>query len=293
MEVLTKNKMSLDRIDLEYYSSTSTTNQGANGISKAVELEEERLKDIAKLDEYDMIHERHRIFPEIFENRNHKKILDLSAGVGVVGNRINKNYDADLLCNDISPKCQKILKSLNLKVTSFDIDDEAKPFEVEDGEFNAIISLSTIEHLYNIDHFLEEVKRCLKTDGYLYLSAPNYNGLGYLLPLILTGKTFHDPLKAKERYEFYGHLRYFTYVSMLDYVSSFGFEAEAVYIGKPQEGTKYLNLKAKSKFKAFIIRHSMAALYHLFSPRWATEPVICFKKTDKRKADTKPRKVIL
>jgi len=293
MKALKKNSISFEGNYLEDYSFNSTAEQNPDKISNAVQLEEERLMNISKLDEYDMIHERHRIFPEIFENRNHKKILDLSAGVGVVGNRINKYYDAELLCNDISPKCLQILKSLKLNVTSFNIDNESRPFELEEAEFDAIISLSTIEHLYNIDHFLKEVNRCLTPGGYFYLSAPNYNGIGYLLPLLLTGKTFHNPLTAKDRYEFFGHLRYFTYRSLLEYVTQFGFEAEAVYIGKPQEGTKYLKLKAKSKSKAFMVRQLMTALYHLFSPRWATEPVICFRKTNKNDSAINPRKVIL
>ena len=75
----------------------------------AVDLEEERLKNINDIDEYDMVHERHRIFPEIFEDRNHRKIIDISAGVGIIGKRIKERYDCELLCNDISPKCLAIL----------------------------------------------------------------------------------------------------------------------------------------------------------------------------------------
>ena len=50
----------------------------------AVGLEEERLNQINTIDDYQMVHERHRVFPYVFENRNHRKILDISAGVGVV-----------------------------------------------------------------------------------------------------------------------------------------------------------------------------------------------------------------
>ena len=43
----------------------------------AIGLEEERLKHISDIEDFDMFHERHRIFPAIFENRNHKKIIDV------------------------------------------------------------------------------------------------------------------------------------------------------------------------------------------------------------------------
>lgn len=261
---------------------------------KSVKLEEERLQNVTGLKDYGMIHERHRIFPEIFEKRNHKKILDIAAGVGVVADRINRLYDGIIIGNDISPKCIASLQSLGIQTLSFDIDDSKHPFPISDAGFDAIIALATIEHLYNTDHFIYEIRRCLTDDGYLYLSAPNYNALGYLIPMLKTGKTFHDPLNSKERYEFFAHLRYFTYRTLLEYVSSFGFQPECVYLGLPEGSTKFLKLKETSAIKASVFRLSMKALYRITSPRWASEPVICFKKTKYRSIKKgKIRKVIL
>lgn len=259
----------------------------------AIELEEKRLEQVTGIDNYNMIHERHRIFPSVFENRKHKKILDTAAGVGVVAERINKYYDGEIICNDISPKCLSILKKQGLKTLSFNIDSEYEPFPIKDGEYDAVISLSTIEHVYNIDHYISEIHRILKPSGYLYISAPNYNGLGYLVQLLRTGKTFHNPLNEIDKYEFYAHLRYFTYKTLLEYVSLFGFSPEAVYLGLPQGSTKFLRLKERSILKAFIIRNIMKTLYTCFSPRWCTEPIICFKKTENNPVRLKPRKVIL
>lgn len=262
-------------------------------INPAIGLEEERLKHISGVEDFDMFHERHRIFPALFENRNHKKIIDISAGIGAAANRVNKFYKADLICNELSPKCLDSLKNLGLKTISFDLDDNSKPYPLKDGEFDAIISLATIEHLYNIDNFFHEAKRILKDNGYIYISVPNYNGLNYLLPLIFKGRTFHDPMNAKDRYEFYGHLRYFTHLSLINYVSSFGFTAEAVYLGKPEMGTRYLRFKSKNKIGAAIYKASILTLYNVFPPRWAPEPVICFKKSKSAQLVLKPRKKIL
>jgi len=185
------------------------------------------------------------------------------------------------------------LQKLGLKTMSFDLDDNSKPYPFKDGEFDAIISLATIEHLYNIDNFFHEAKRILKDDGYIYISAPNYNGLNYLIPLLFKGKTFHDPLNPKDKYEFYGHLRYFTHLSLIKYVSSFGFIAEAVYLGKPKMGTRYLRFKSKHKIGAAIYKALILTLFYIFPPRWSPEPVICFKKIKKSKLVLKPRKKIL
>ena len=259
----------------------------------AVLLEEERLKDVLSVDDFNMFHERHRIFPAIFEDRRHKHIIDVSAGIGAAANRINNQYNAELLCNEICPKCLRSLKQLGLKTTSFDLDDAALSYPLENKSYDAIISLATIEHLYNIDNFFKEANRILEDNGYLYLSVPNYNGLNYLIPLLFKGKTFHDPLNPREKYEFYGHLRYFTHVSLIEFVTNHGFTAEAVYLGKPEMGTRYLRFKAKHPLGAAIYKALILSMFHLLPARWSPEPVVCFKKSTHPKLVLKPGKKIL
>lgn len=259
----------------------------------AVHLEETRLQDITGVEDFDMFHERHRIFPAVFENRNHKRVIDLSAGIGAAADRVNKYYDTELVCNELSPKCLDSLKRLGLKTTSFDLDDTKKHFPIGNGEFDAVISLATIEHLYNTDHFIAEIRRILTEDGYLYLSAPNYNAINYLIPLLLKGNTFHDPLNPKEKYEFFGHLRYFTHISLIKYITRHGFTAVSVYLGKPKMGSRYLRFKSKHKIGAAIYKALMLILYYVFPARWASEPVICFKKSDHPVLVLNPKKRVL
>lgn len=260
-------------------------------------LEGERLADVKTIDDYAQVHERHRIFPAVFENRGHRRVLDVSAGVGVTAKRIRDLYTPpdgtlDLLCNDGSPDCQAILKQAGLSCVSFDLDRENdEPFPLPDTSFDAIISLATIEHLLNIDHFVRELHRLLRDDGCLYLSAPNYAGLLVMLPLLLHGRSFHSPLSKEDRYEFYAHVRYFTYRTLWEFVESFGFVLDTVYLGLPEQSSNYLRLRARSTFRALLFRWFMRTLYTIGSPRWASEPVLCFRKgSDTGRA---PRKVIL
>ncbi|HOI95099.1 MAG TPA: class I SAM-dependent methyltransferase [Syntrophobacter fumaroxidans] len=258
----------------------------------AIPLEEERLSGIQKLDEYPAFHERHRIFPQCFENRGHRRVLDIASGVGVVGRNIRDGYPAELLCNDISETCLQIMKDTGLQTVSFDIDDPENPFPFPEGSFDAVIALAVIEHTINTEYFIREIGRILQPGGYLYISAPNYSGLTYLLPFLLSGKTFHDPLSERDRYEFYAHVRYFTYRTLLEYVSSFQFAPEAVYLPIPHASSRYAALKSRSPLKALAFRRGMQFIYKYFSPRWASEPVICFRK-GAGSLRGKPRKAIL
>lgn len=257
----------------------------------AIKLEELRLQNIESIEEYKSYHERHRIFPFIFKKRNHKRILDTSAGIGIVAKRIKENYNCEIICNEISPTCKKILKKIGLITCSFDIDNENTFFPFKDKTFDAIISLATIEHLMNIDHYIKEIKRILVDDGYLYISAPNYSGILYLIRLLITGKTFHDPMLENERYEFFSHIRYFTFRTLKEFITSFGFKLDTVYLPLPKESTRYKKLKSKNPIKAIIFRNTMRIIYKL-SPRWASEPILCFKKNN-YKLNNSFKKIIL
>ena len=116
----------------------------------------------------------------------------------------------------------------------------------------------------------------------------------YLLPFLISGETFHNPLKEESHYEFYAHVRYFTYNTLLKYICNFGFYPEAVYLGIHEASSRYQKLYSQSKYKALSFKYIMKTIYTYFSPRWASEPVICFKKTtQKESTHPKIRKVVL
>ena len=260
----------------------------------AIQLEETRLQAVQKIQDYPDFHERHRVVPAIFENRQHKRILDVAAGVGAAALRIQENYPTELLCNDITPKCLDILNQLGLKTVSFDLDNNEQPYPFPNEHFDAIISLATIEHLLHVDNFMKEIRRIMDDDGYLYISTPNYASLNFGPKFLLTGKTFHDPLSksSRTRYEFYAHVRYFTFQTLLEYVSSFGFTPDTIYLALPGGSTRYQTMLQKSKTKAQTFRFAMNAMYHLLPPRWASEPILCFRKTG-LEGGKKIRKIIL
>lgn len=245
----------------------------------AILVEESRLIGVESLDDYKVIKERHRIFPAIFEERQHHNILDIAAGVGCASYRIHEGYKGYLVASDITPTCLKILSSLGIPTLSFDIDDPKASFPFADGQFDAVVSLVTLEHLIYFDHFLEEIFRILSDDGFLYISTPNYAAPEYLIQPIFTGRTFHDPLGTEERYEFYAHVRYFTYRTLVDLVKFYKFTPDTVYLALPKGSTRYQALSESSKLLAFVFRSVMWIKHHLLPVRMAAEPVLCCQKS--------------
>ena len=244
----------------------------------AVPLEESRLTGAGGIPEMPHLHERHRAFRAVFENRQHQRILDVAAGMGYVANRIHSGYPSGkMFCNDISPTCLKNLHAAGIPTVSYNLDGDPPTFPFADASFDAVVSLATIEHIIQVDNFVREICRILTPGGYLYLSAPNYASLLYLREVVLSGRTFHDPMQPDTRYEFYAHVRYFTYRTMLEYVSTFGLRPDTVYLPLPQESTTYRRMYAAHKTRALGFRYLMKFFYTL-SPRWASEPILCFRK---------------
>ena len=87
----------------------------------AIQLEEQRLKTKEGL-QSPVLHERHRVFPAVFEERKHHRIFDVAAGVGYAARRIKDRYPADMICNDIAPTCLESLRQAGLTTLSYTID---------------------------------------------------------------------------------------------------------------------------------------------------------------------------
>jgi SAM-dependent methyltransferase len=263
----------------------------------AQKIEDGRLQGV-DLNNYQWYNERHRIFPQILSmsGAGYRRILDVAAGVGIVGKRIKDGYPCTMVCNDIASESLRNLRANGLTAVAFDLDTAATAFPFPDGSFDAVISLATLEHIIQLDNHINEIRRVLAKNGHLYLSTPNYSAIHFMIPFVLGGRTFHDPMKGGlNKYEFYAHVRYFTYKSLVEFMRHFGFSPDIAYIPLPKESSKFRNLKKRSPLIALGFRTAMLMLYLLLPPRWAFHPVLRFTRSDANPESLPkwPKKVIV
>ncbi len=187
---------------------------------------------------------RVRIMLELIERLklNGKNILDIGCFDGtllsLIANKSNKLYGID--ANDFAVKQAR---KKGIKVKQFFFDDITKiPFKK--NSFDLIIAGELIEHIYDTDFFLEEIRRILKPYGYLLLSTPNIASLGRRLMLLLGISPIIEV--SPNEVDSPGHIRYFTFKSLKWLLEKHGFK---ILI----ERSDVLNLTADGKLKSLQI----------------------------------------
>jgi 2-polyprenyl-3-methyl-5-hydroxy-6-metoxy-1,4-benzoquinol methylase len=108
--------------------------------------------------------------------------------------------------------------------------------------YDVVIASHIIEHLWNTDGFMREVKRILKPSGYLVLSTPNLASWHNVIFLAM-GKQPEPAAVSDEMYswiEIPGHQRVFTATELTKFLSFHGFRIEKLV------GSSYYPLMGKS-----------------------------------------------
>ena len=103
-----------------------------------------------------------------------KVVLDIACGTGY-GSYIlsDKGKCKRVIGIDISQEAIRFAQNNYSKGNIEFLVGNAENVGLCTGVFDVIVSFETIEHLINYEHFLLELKRLLKKNGYLYISVPN------------------------------------------------------------------------------------------------------------------------
>ncbi|MBE9391232.1 class I SAM-dependent methyltransferase [Fervidicoccus fontis] len=135
-----------------------------------------------------------------------KNYLDLGAGSGYITQIIvNILKPSDIYVVDFSEIALKELKKKGFKIIKADLNSEDLSKVLPKEYFDLITSFEVIEHLFNPDNLLENVKNLLRPGGYLILSTPNLASWANRLFLLMGLKPQHYELSLKYKVGGLGH----------------------------------------------------------------------------------------
>lgn len=130
---------------------------------------------------------------EVLTRNNLKglKCLDLCCGNGEYSQILRDTFSMDVTCADYIPSHLKHAQQLGFETITVNLDDDSAL--VKDiaqkycGEFDLVVNLAAIEHVYNSDNLLQFAHTVLKPSGKLLLNTPNIGFLAYRIFSALSG----------------------------------------------------------------------------------------------------------
>jgi 2-polyprenyl-3-methyl-5-hydroxy-6-metoxy-1,4-benzoquinol methylase len=97
-----------------------------------------------------------------------KNLLDIGSGTGEFLGRTKK---AKFIVTGIEPS--KTGKDQTKDNFGIDVNDEHHLANMEDGKFDFITMWHVLEHVYNLNKRVAELKRLIKNDGHIIIAVPN------------------------------------------------------------------------------------------------------------------------
>jgi 2-polyprenyl-3-methyl-5-hydroxy-6-metoxy-1,4-benzoquinol methylase len=199
--------------------------------SKPARINEYYVDHYAKYleDTKELLDPRLKLVLDIFQKQKPKNILDIGCGNGKFASLLGKTTKAKVVGIDVS-ETAVALASQRIEAHRVDVGQEIYPFN--DGHFEGIFCGEVIEHLFDTDHLLDEIKRIMSEDGFCILTTPNlaawYNrislALGYQ-PFYTEVSIYHNvgKLTTKGGMTSTGHIRGFTYRSLKELIAEHNF----------------------------------------------------------------------
>jgi SAM-dependent methyltransferase len=134
-----------------------------------------------------------------------------------------------------------------------------------------------IEHMFDPDHLLKEIKRVLKPRGVCILTTPNLSSWANRIALLLGYQPFYTEVSTKfgvgHLFPFWlnaGHIRLFTYRAIRDLVKIYDLQVEEIYgVG--------INTKLGLGKKFFLITILLNKIFQAF-PSFASDLIVVFRK---------------
>jgi len=146
-----------------------------------------------------------------------RTVLDVGCWDGSIGELIKRNNN-DVYGLENSLNAIRLAEDKGIKVKEFNLEEEVWPdFGIK---FDVVFAGEIIEHIFDTDKFLQNIRAVLKDDGYAVLTTPNIAALGRRLMLLLG---LNPLIETTAREHDGGHIRYFTRDTLIRLLDDNGF----------------------------------------------------------------------
>ena len=121
-----------------------------------------------------------------------------------MNSEILKNSGYKVFCVEGKKKFVEEVRERGYTTYLLNLEEENLPFE--ENTFDLVVSLDVIEHIWNTNHFLDQILRVLNPQGYIIISTPNYDHYKFRMTHIL-GK--FDQFTYKSRHKKFYNIKSF------------------------------------------------------------------------------------
>ena len=140
--------------------------------------------------------DRHKKVIRILSIYKFDRVLDVGCGDGNFSKLIKDACEAkEVYGIETSKEGVELARKNGVRVFQSDINEESFPFE--DDYFDAIYAGAIIEHLFDPDHFLDEIYRVLNSNGIFVLDTPNLASIYNRFALLLGYQPFDTYVSLK------------------------------------------------------------------------------------------------
>lgn len=113
----------------------------------------------------------------------HASILDIGCFGGLLLSSLYKSGYTNLFGSDILDSKKTIHVSVK-----FSIDDITKRTHFRSNSFDLVIISHTLEHLYDVESAMDEIKRITKKNGYVFITIPLDANISGRLKILFSGR---------------------------------------------------------------------------------------------------------
>ncbi|GEM_PF-2120657 len=187
-------------------------------------------KELSEKYPHDYFDDRIKTALTLITPQKNAKYLDIGCSNGKVATWVaEKIQTKDIHGIDIA-NIEDARKN-NVKAVFFDLNEDNK-LPYKDKAFDVLTCFDTLEHIYNTDHCVREIKRVLKDNGYAVIIVPRTDSLINIILLALGYQMMSGGCSLERNYGNFSdnrisaHMAHFTKRDLIKMFEFYGFRIE-------------------------------------------------------------------